>query len=174
MCSKMSMWTQPQHISPLIRTLLLLSRLRTSGTPISNWFRHWKPQGKVKAESKCLLEEAPDGGMWIVSSVFPRTDGAGKAVGAAGQVTLLTHWMEEGRACWSALKGENMWVIPEEEEGKQCWKLPALKKMCCGRYIKVIKSHDHKKKGWAGETAQQVDWLVHKPGSWVLSMVTTR
>lgn len=74
MCSKMSMWTQPQHISPLIRTPLLLSRLRTSGTPISNWFRHWKPQGKVKAESKCLLEEPPDGGTVNSVKCLP-TDG---------------------------------------------------------------------------------------------------
>lgn len=33
--------------------------------------QHWKPQGKVKAESKCLLEEPPDGGTVNSAKGFP-------------------------------------------------------------------------------------------------------
>lgn len=107
---------------------ILMAYLSATDSDISHSLlrlrQHWKPQGKVKAESKCLLEEPPDEGTVNSVKCFP-TD----------------RWCWESRRCsrtrdpFDALdggrknmlkciqRGEYVSHLQRKRKVSKCWKL---------------------------------------------------
>lgn len=85
--------------------------------------QHWKPQEKVKAESKCLLEESADGGTVNSVKCFP-TGGRCWERGRCSRTSDPSDALDgERKNVLKCIQRGECEFSPEEEEGKQCCKL---------------------------------------------------